>query len=424
MIIQKLFKNKLMRNVYLAWLAIAMFYFYQYILRVAPGVLENEIRTAYKVTAEQFATLGMLYLLGYSLLQIPLGVIVDRIGVKKMSLYSIAMCIVGALLFGLTQHFWVAQVSRFIIGIGSASAFMCALKYIADHFPPGSRGFLMGATLALGTLGALTAAKSMELLGNYIVWQDLLAISAAIGAVVFALITLLVKNPEQDAIARLNHKSFAEIVKSIKGIALTKNIMLYAIVAIGLYTPLSALTDLWGPAFIEKKFGLDNGEADMASMAMYIGLTIGCILMPWISEKLNRINEAIVICSFMVLIVFSSIVYLPPVDKTTLILLLLLLGFFCGAEMMCFTGALNFSKSFNSGEVIGVVNTLNMLGGAIVQQAIGTALDAQWAGVLDYNGVRQYNTEQFTNALSILTLVVVVCCIISLSLLRMKLKNK
>ncbi len=419
--IQKLFRNKVIREAYLAWFAIALFYFYVYVLRVSPGVLEKEIRAAYKATAEEFATLGSLYLLGYSLLQIPLGVIADRIGVKKMSMYSITICIIGSLLFGLTQHFWVAQFARLLIGIGSASAFMCSLKYIADHFPPGSRGFLMGMTLALGTVGALTSAKSLELLENYVEWHDLMALSAGIGAMVFVLVATFVRSAHLDPIANLNRKTMPEILLSLKEIIMSKNIMIYAIVAIGLYTPLSAIADLWGPAFMEQKFGLANDAAAVSNMWMYIGLTAGCMIMPWIAEKLNKINQAIVFCGFMVLLLFCIIVYMPAVDKITLELLLFTLGFFCGAEMMCFTGALSFSKSLNSGEVIGVVNTLNMLGGAVVQQLIGTSLDAQWDGVYK-EGIRHYSTEQFINALSVLTVVIILCCLISLLLLRVRLK--
>lgn len=420
--IQKIFHSKMIREAYLAWFAIALFYFYVYILRVSPGVLEKEIRAIYKATAEEFATLGSLYLLGYSLLQIPLGIIADRIGVKKMSLYSITTCVIGSLLFGLTQHFWVAQFSRFLIGVGSASAFMCALKYIADHFPPGSRGLLMGMTLALGTVGALTSAKSIALLENYLEWHDLMAVSAGIGAAIFILIVIFVKSAHLDTTVRLNHKSVAEILASLKEIILSKNIMIYAIVAIGLYTPLSAIADLWGPIFMEQKFGLANGEAGLINMFMYIGLTVGCLTMPWIAEKYDKINQTIVFCGFMVLLLFCFIVYSPPVNETTLELLLFALGFFCGAEMMCFTGALSFSKSLNSGEVIGVVNTLNMLGGAVVQQLIGTSLDMQWDGVYR-EGIRHYSTEQFIISLSILTIVIVVCCVISLLLLKVRLKN-
>jgi sugar phosphate permease len=414
--IQKLIRNKVIRSAYLAWFVISLFYLYQYIIRVAPGVMVDEIRLAFNITAEQFATLGAFYLIGYSLLQIPIGVVVDRIGVKRMSQYSIGICIFGNLLFGSTEDFLVAQISRFIIGVGSASAFMCALKFVADHFAPGSRAFLMGATLALGTVGAMLSAKSVKYIGAKVGWHDVVIITAMVGLFVLFFISLCVKHHQQDTYEVLNRKSFKAILKSIWDIITDKQIMIYAVLAIGLYTPLSALADLWGTAFIKEKFGLKASSSAEISQLMYIGLTIGSLFLPWVAEKYNKLNATIVGCGFCILLIFSIILYAPGITASKLRFLLLMLGFFCGAEVMCFTGALFKSHKFDSGEIIGVVNTLNMLGGAILQQLIGWLLDKQWDGLYDVNGIRQYTTDQFVVALTSLTTVIFLCCLISLFL--------
>ncbi len=81
--------------------------------------------------------------------------------------------------------------------------------------------------------------------------------------------------------------------------------------------------------------------------------------------------------------------------------------------MMCFTGALQFAKKDNSGEVLGVVNTFNMLGGALLQQLIGYILDYRWQGVYNATGQRFYNTAEFTYALSYITIVIIGCVILS-----------
>lgn len=418
--IRALIRNKKMRTAYIAWFVIALFYFYQYILRVTPGVMIDEVRETFRITAEQFSTLGAFYLLGYSLLQIPLGVIVDRIGVKRMSLYSIVLCIIGSLLFGVTTHFWLAQVSRFIVGVGSASAFMCALKYISDHFTPGNRGFLMGATLALGTVGAVLSGRSVKYISSTEDWTDVLVVSAAVGAGVFLLIWLYVKENAHDPYASLNTKKFKQVIEDVWKIMCNKTIIIYAILAIGLYTPLSALADLWGTAFIKQKYGISKEDAAGITMLMYIGLTIGSLTLPWIAEKYNKLNLAIMLSGFGILITFASILYLPPFTLLQLEVSLLLLGFFCGAEMMCFTGALFGANRNDSGEIIGVVNTLNMLGGAAVQWLIGWSLDKQWDGMLDSNGIRQYSTDEFTIALTSLTFVIFACCVISFSLIGKK----
>jgi len=418
----KLIRNSVMRRAYLAWFAIALFFFYQYILRVTPGVFVDELRLVFKITAEEFATFGALYLVGYAFLQIPMGIMIDRYGVKKISLYSILLCILGSLLFGLTEHFWIAQLSRLLIGIGSAPALMCALKYIADHFPPGNRGFLMGATLAFGTIGAVYSGKSLRLIGENTDWKDILAISAGIGALVYLFIYLVVKDENKDPFAQLNRKTFKQMLASVANIMQNRTIIVYSILAIGLYTPLAAMADLWGTAFLKQKYNITTQSAAETTMLMYIGLTVGSLLLPWIAEKYNRLNFAIFLSGFGILSTFSYLIYGPAINFLSLKILLFALGFFCGAEMMCFTGALYLSNRTNSGEIIGVVNTFNMFGGAVLQQSIGWLLDKQWSGDLDVNNLRAYSTENFEVALTSLTIVISLCCVLSLTLIGKKIK--
>jgi MFS family permease len=422
--IRKILKNKVIRYAYVGWLIFALFYFYQYILRVAPGVLIDEIRYSYRITAEQFASLGALYLLAYSLLQIPLGIIVDRIGVKKMCLYSVTILTFGAVLMSITEEFWIAQLSRFIIGAGSASAFMCAMKFIADHIPPGNRGFLMGATLAFGTAGAVFSARIVRYLDEFFNWRDVVMMSAGMGVVIFVLIALAVRGTKRDHNIVINDKTLRENMLNVLNIFCSSKIIIYAILAIGLYAPLSALADLWGTAFLKQKYGISKIEAAQLGMVLYVGLTVGSLVLPWFSEKYKLLNRSIILCSAALLISFSMLVYMPEFNLEQLVVLLFIIGFFCGAEMMCFTGALEESNKYDSGQIIGVVNTLNMFGGAIIQQLVGYLLDKHWDGVVDEFGIRQYSTEQFQSSLTVLTVLIALCFICSLALFFVKFKRR
>lgn len=404
---------------YFAWASVALFFFYQYILRVAPGVMIHEIRHDFSVNADQFATLGSFYLYAYSLLQIPLGLIVDRIGVRRTILGSIVLCLGGSLLMSYSQILLSAQLSRIMVGAGSASAFMCSLKIIADKLPAGRRGLLMGATLTLGTLGALIAGKPLVYFLDDFGWRTTLTYTALLGItlLIFSLIFLPKQSKKNNTLSKEDLKT---IGKNIVSIVKNNRVMLYGFLAIGLYTPLSALADLWGTAFIMQKFSLPRAEAAQTTMMMYVGLAAGSLIMPWICEKYNLLDRAIQICGLGIIILFGFLLYGPTINNMQLTMLLICLGFFCGAEMMCFTGALLYSNPNNSGLTIGIVNTLNMLGGAILQQFIGYSLDFHWNGLLDEQGIRIYESHHFTLAFSILTVVIIVCCFASLKLIKKK----
>ncbi len=401
-------------SAYLAWFAAALFYYYQYILRVSPGVMVTELRAEFHMTAEQFSSLGALYLYAYSLLQIPLGILIDRIGVRRTVLGSVALCTLGTLMLAWSESLLGAQLSRICIGAGSAGAFMSALKIAADWLPEGKRGLLMGTTLTLGTIGALTAGKPLVWFIDSIGWRSTVVGTAMVGVLVLILVLVLLRLPTKRQREAPKVK-WADIGKSVWQIVRNRRVMIYAVLAIGVYTPLSVLADLWGTAFLMQKFQLTRADAAQTSMMMYFGLAIGSLLLPWLCEKWNMLDQAIKLCGFGIFIVFGFILFGPNVGIGGLTALLILLGIFCGAEMMCFTGAVRYTTPETSGMTLGVVNTLNMLGGAILQQAIGFLLDVRWSGQSDAAGVRIYQTHEFVVALSLLLVVVASCCLISLT---------
>ncbi len=399
---------------YLAWFTCALFFFYQYILRVAPGVMVDDLRIDYNLTAEQFSTFGAYYLYAYSLFQVPLGVLVDRVGIRRMVLGSIGLCIGGAFLFATTLSFPVAQLSRALIGLGSAAAFMCALKIAADYFPEGKRGLLIGLTLSFGTVGALTAGKPLVLLLEEIGWRDTVSFTAFLGAPLLLMAVFLL--PAQQKSTKSSKSLKGQFKERLVSILKNRMVMLYTLLAIGLYTPLSALADLWGTAFLMQKYGLNQGDAAQTSMMMYLGMALGSLILPWFCEKYHILNRGIQVCGFSLFVLMAIILYAPAVGILTVTLLLLGLGFFCGAEMMCFTGAIIYTTPSTSGLTLGVVNTLNMLGGALLQQLIGFGLDWQWSGVMSAKNIRLYSTQEFVFALSSLLVVIFICCLASLAL--------
>jgi sugar phosphate permease len=416
-LLHKMMTNKVIRYAYTGWLVIAMFYFYQYVLRVAPGIMVEDIRETFRVTAEEFATLGALSLFAYGILQIPIGIIVDQVGVRKVCIVSITIIIVGAFVMAITESFMVLQASRLIIGAGSGAAFLCTIKFVADHVPNGSRGLLMGATLTLGMAGAICFSKLLAILDNTILWQHVIMSVAIMGIVVLVLIALVLKNTPGEHINLWDGKGIKSHYNDLLRLASTPKIIVFSLLAIGLYTPISALADLWGPAFLKQKFGLSKSQAAELAMLLYVGLGIGSFILPWLSEKYNVLNIGIIVCIFALLGAFSILLYSENLSIFELKCVLFAIGFFCGAEMMCFTGALENSTQHDSGHIIGIVNTFNMLGGALIQQTIGFSLDNNWNGMTNAYGIRQYSPCEFRDALGILAVVIAFCAATSIVLL-------
>jgi predicted MFS family arabinose efflux permease len=396
---------------YIAWGCAASFYFYQYILRVLPGVMEPVLKAEFSTTAEQFGTLGAYYLYPYAFFQIPVGMLIDRVGVKNTILGSIILCIVGTSILSMTKSFELAQLSRVLMGMGSACAFMSCLKVASDNFAPGQRGILIGATLTLGTLGALTTGYPLTVLMNAAGWRDSLIVLVGLGVVIF-LITLFVMRNPKDLIKIHQPIALKSTLSDIKEMFHNKGVMLYAFLAIALYTPLSVICDLWGVPFLMQKYDFERAYAADACMSMYAGLCIGSLVMSWAAEKYELLNRSILICSFVILALFFVFIFGPVLNGTLLIGILFVLGIGCGAEMLCFTGVSLCADPKKSGMTLGFANTMNMLGGAFLQQGIGIILDSLWTGDVDLLGNRSYTTQSYQASLSVLLVIIgISCCV-------------
>ena len=391
-------------DIYISWFILGIFYLYQYILRNAPGVLIEDIRYSFNINAGSFALMGAMYYYGYSLMQIPLGLIVDKKGVRKTALWSIALCVIGTCLLIITKNAFIACASRLVVGIGAAFSFMSAIKLANDYLPVNKQSIVIGATLTFGAIGALITGSPMNyLLEHFSSWRTVFMIIAILGLILFLIAYIYIAKDKA-----ISNSVTSNIWTNLRLVLSNKQILMYSLIAIGLFTPLSVMADLWGTAFLVKKFNLTREIASPILMNIYIGMAIGSIALPYLATK-YKINRIIQFSSLILLLLFAFLVYANNLSQADLTILLILIGFFCGAEMLCFTAALQHVNSSVSGLTIGIVNTLNMLSGAIMQQVIGAYLDFTWKSGLDHTGLRIYSTEKFVEAFSILVVIIAIC---------------
>lgn len=139
------------------WLIGATFFFYEFFLRVLPNSLHQDIVNSFNATAFSFSLFGGAFYLCYLLLQVPVGFLFDKYGIKKSLFFATITCALGALLFSLTSSLYVAIFARCLMGIGAAFGFLGLLIISTQCFPMKYMGILSGSTQILGTLGPILA---------------------------------------------------------------------------------------------------------------------------------------------------------------------------------------------------------------------------------------------------------------------------
>ena len=165
------------------WGLAALFYLYRKILRASTSVMATDLQSSFSLNAEQLGLLSSMYYWAYTPLQIPCGLILDKMGSRKLITFSCLLCAASACLFSLTSNVWIAAFARFCMGAGSASAFISTLSLIAGWFPPKKFALMAGLTNMMGSIGGVVAGTPLAWLMTQLGWRHALFFLGLIGFV-------------------------------------------------------------------------------------------------------------------------------------------------------------------------------------------------------------------------------------------------
>lgn len=369
------------KKAYLPWVMWGLggcFYLYQFILRVSPDVFVPDLIATFKVDAYSLGVLSAAYYYPYSFLQIPLGMLTDKFGPKKLITASMGFCVLGALLFSMSHVLWLAQAGRFLMGAGSACAFICCLKLGSAWFTPQQFARIVGFTMIFGTIGAIGGKAPLAYLTQHFGWRTSMTLVATIGVVFLLLVWFFVKDkPEKET----GEPDLAEETLSLRDnlLVLAKEKQSWIIVSYALmaYVPLTVFGDLWGTSFLISAYeGLERTTAAICVSMMFVGICIGAPLCTYISDLLHSRKKVILATSFGCLAVVSSIVsFIGLLPFQSMYPLFFLMGLFIGGHYLNFIVICERHPKNVSGTATGFTNWFTMSGAFIIQPLVGWLLD-------------------------------------------------
>ena len=394
------------------WLLAVAYYLYQYILRVSPSVMTDDIMATFRLDAHGFGSLSAIATLFYAILQIPAGILSDLFGARQMILISIFLCTAGVALFGYTDHLYVAYISRILIGSGSACAFLCVSKVSSDWFPVDKKSLMFALPVAVGTCGALIGGAPLASMNNHLGWRGSFYVLAALGGVILLLNFLFLR----DQNTKRHHETAPardETWDEIKEVFKSQFCWMYAIVAVGIYLSISVFADLWGVSFMILKYDLSKETAAQAVSMIYIGTCFGVIIIAWLSSFFKDRRpiiggSAILIASLLSLVVFGEVSSIWAIYS-----IMFAIGFFAGGEVLCFTCACEAMSISVAATVTGFINFIVTLGAAVVQKQIGQVLNLLWNGTIGENGLPLYTIQDYQGAMSLLIISTLISFILS-----------
>lgn len=390
----------------------ALFYCYEYLLRIAPSVMMQDLMQAYRINATVFGNLAAFYYYAYTPMQLPVGVLMDRYGPRNLLTFACLSCAIGSYLFAHAFHIGIAEIGRFLVGFGSAFAFVGVLKLATIWLPPQRFAMIAGLTTSLGMVGGMVGDIYLTALVNQIGWRATVSLSAVAGIVLAAVMYVIIRDnvnevdsveachPDEQAQRRRISEpvDFRKVFVGALQIFKKPQIWLCGVVGCFLYLSLTAFAELWGIPYLKAVHGLSSQQAAISISMVFLGWTFGGPLTGWISDTIGNRLLPVLVGSIGGGLTITALLYLPFLPLFAINALLFLFGLFASAEVIVFAIARESCPAHLAASALAIVNMMIMLGGVLFQPLTGYFLDLSWTGGMT-DGVRNYTISSYHIAL-------------------------
>ncbi len=355
------------------WGAAALVYMVAMLHRTSLSVAGLAAAERFQIGPAQLSSFIVLQIFVYAVMQIPVGLLLDRFGSRRLLAAGIALMTVGQLGFAFVQSYPLALTARALVGLGDATAFLSVLRLAAVWFPPWRNPLLTQFTSLSGQVGALATAIPMAHALRRFGWEPTYLGAALIGVVAAAVMLIVVPNPP--ATPARTHPPVLASVRACWNDAGTR-FGFWAYFA-GMFLP-NALLLLWGYPWLVEGEGVATSTAPvlltfLTAASMVSGPAVGVL-----AGRQPRLHQPLFYGFLLASIALWMAALLWPGATPTWLLALVMTtvgASFAGAML-----AFEFARAASPPERVGTALALVNVGGFIstITAVLGIGLILDW----------------------------------------------
>jgi MFS family permease len=392
---------------YYPWIIITLcsfFLFYKYILQVSPSVMTQQLMSVFQVHGAGLGNLAAMFFYAYLIAQFFVGPLLDRYSPRYLTAFAIALCGIGTFIFAKTDSLVMAELSRALMGVGTAFATVSYMKMSALWFRSNQVAFVDGLLATSAMLGAMCGQVPLTLLVTKVGWRDSLVYCALAGIVLSIIFILVVKDKNSISLETKSNKDsttfkwkdFLALFKNKKNWLLT----FYSGLA---FTPVAVLGGLWGNPFFEEAHHLTHTESATFTSCIFLGLAIGGPLFGYYADCLGDRLKIMMLGTVTSLLALLAAIYLTQLPLFLFGVVLFLFGLGAGAFMLSYPLGKSLNHLGLAATVVALINTGDALFGSLTEPLVGKILDTFWKGQIE-NGVHYFRVSDYQVALVVLPL--------------------
>ncbi|MBT6277640.1 MAG: MFS transporter [Chromatiales bacterium] len=375
-----------------AWLTAAVFFFYAWVLRVSPSVIVDDLMAEFAVGGAIVGHLSAMYFYGYAGMQVPVGLLLDRFGPRRLITLAALVCAAGGVGFALSPSILTLSISRLVVGMGAAFSLMGAV-YVAHQWLPARRfAMLSGIAMMFGMAGGVLGQAPVSLAVDAVGWRTALLWIAVAGASLAVVAWLTVRDKPSS-----ENPSAGGVLSGLLEVAQERQTWFNAIAGLGLSGPLLGFGALWAVPYLQLLIDVPGAQAAGITSTVFVGMGLGAPFFGWLSDSLNRRKGPLMVGIALTASALLYLMFAPvhgPIDAGAACFVI---GFGVSAQIVCFAFARAHNPAYRAATAIGLLNALVTGAGALFQPTIGWLLDRAWDGTTA-DGIRIYHLADYQEA--------------------------
>ena len=365
----------LLNRILCVFLPFAFGFYLSYLYRSVNAIIAPDLIRDIGVDAASLGLLSSAYFIAFAAFQIPLGIILDRFGPRKVESFLLLFAALGACIFAASDTLLNLIIGRALIGLGVSACLMASFKCFVDWFPKQQIPLTNGAIMMAGGLGALTATAPIEFLLNFTDWRGIFWVFAVLTLISSFLIYFIV--PERPAARKIiGDTSLYEQLSGLLEVIRDPLFKRYVPFSVTSQGGMLALQSLWMGPWLRDVAGLSRAETASSLLLMTIALASGFLSWGIIGERLGRYGVSSMTISLLgvaIFLIVQLIIILEPLDFVLPIILMF--GFFGTAGSLSYAGLIQNFPNHLSGRVYTTANLLVFLLAFICQWGVGVIID-------------------------------------------------
>lgn len=339
--------------------------------RSAQALLAGPLREELAVTPEQLGLVAGSFHFGFALMQIPVGVLLDRYGPRLTNGVLTILTVVGAVIFANAQSVLGLMVGQAVIGVGCSAAFMSALVLAARWTAPEKFAAASGLIVSFSLMGVLASATPLATMVEAYGWRVVYYGLAAIALIAVVLDFILVRdNPPRHAAHAQRGESVTDVLRGMMSVWSNRQVWLLSGVAFFSYPTILTVRGLWGGPYLHDVFDLGAVEVGNILLVMTIGMIIGPPIYGQLSRMMPDKSRGLIV--FAVLVGSAACLlqaFFGPLGTGIAMGLLLLHGFLGSSATLNYAASRKAVAEHQIGRALTTIN-LATFGGLFFLQGI------------------------------------------------------